>query len=122
MAAAPAYVYEIVIDDPPPLGLAVLDTLREIAAAIPNPLSAISYQHDGLPAFLMGVLDPVTMNPPSHGPDQTDAPWRSGAAVGKLDGGARNDGEDPARRGNPRRGRYSRGLRREPIRRILTTR
>lgn len=61
-AAIPACVYEIVIDDPPPLGLAVLDPLREIAASVPSPLSAISYQHDGLPAFLMGVLDPVAMN------------------------------------------------------------
>ena len=60
--AAPAYVYEIVIDDPPPVGLTVLDPLREIAGAVPPLLSAISYQHDGLPNFLMGVLDPATMS------------------------------------------------------------
>lgn len=60
--AAPAYVYEIVINTPPPVGLTVLDPLGEIAGAVPPPLSAISYQHDGLPAFLMGVLDPVAMN------------------------------------------------------------
>lgn len=61
-AATPAYVYEIEINDPPPVGLAVLDPLAEIAAAVPTPLSAASYQHDGLPSFLVGVLDPVAMN------------------------------------------------------------
>jgi hypothetical protein len=60
-AAAPAYVYEIEINNPPPVGLAVLDPLSEIAAAIPSPLSGASYQHDGLPTFLMGVLDPAAM-------------------------------------------------------------
>ena len=60
-AAVPAYVYEIDINDPPPVGLVVLDPLFEIAAAVPSPLNAASYQHDGLPDFLMGVLDPVAM-------------------------------------------------------------
>ncbi len=60
-AAAPAYVYEIDIADPPPVGLAILDPLSEIAAAVPSPLHSASYQHDGLPDFLMGVLDPATM-------------------------------------------------------------
>jgi hypothetical protein len=77
--AAPAYVYEIVVNDPPPVGLTVLDPLSEIAGAVPSPLSAISYQHDGLPSFLMGVLDPVSMNhhlttPIQHPPPGGAAP------------------------------------------------
>lgn len=77
-AGAPAYVYEIVINDPPPVGLTVLDPLSEIAAAVPAPLSAISYQHDGLPAFLMGVLDPVSMS--HHLTAQIKQPPPGGAA------------------------------------------
>jgi hypothetical protein len=73
-AAAPAFVYEIVINDPPPVGLAVLDPLLEIAGAVPPPLSPFSYQHDGLPSFLMGVLDPVTMGHHLTAPIQQPPP------------------------------------------------
>jgi hypothetical protein len=37
----PAYVYEIEIDDPPPLGLQLLDPIKEVANALPPPLSQL---------------------------------------------------------------------------------
>jgi hypothetical protein len=54
-------VYEIEIDDPPPLGLQLLDPIKEIANALPPPLSRTSYQHDGVQTFLLGVIDPKSM-------------------------------------------------------------
>jgi hypothetical protein len=59
--ANPAFVYEVEINDPPPAGLVVLDPVCEIAQSAPSPLSAVSYQHDGLPDFLIGVVDPRAM-------------------------------------------------------------
>jgi len=52
----PAYIYEIEIDDPRPPGLQVLDPVKNLAAALPDPLHRVSYQHDGLPDFLHGVI------------------------------------------------------------------
>ena len=57
----PAYVYEVEIDEPLPLGLQLLDPVQTIAAAMPSPSHRISYQHDGLPSFLLGVIDPMGM-------------------------------------------------------------
>ena len=57
----PAFVYEIEVLDPPPIGVVVLDPLREISNSVPPILGAASYQHDGFPDFLMGVVDPKTM-------------------------------------------------------------
>jgi hypothetical protein len=54
----PACVYEIEINDPLPHGFQLIDPVKEVAAAAPPPLAAISYQHDGLPEFLLGVMDP----------------------------------------------------------------
>lgn len=59
--ARPAYVYEIELDDPLPPGLQLLDPIKEVVATTQSPLSAISYQHDGLPDFLLGVVNPSTM-------------------------------------------------------------
>ena len=58
----PAYVYEIEINEPMPLGLKLLDPIKEVAPILPAPLDMNpSYQHDGGPAFLLGVVDPVNM-------------------------------------------------------------
>jgi len=57
----PAYVYEIEFDDPPPLGLLLLDPIKEVANALPPPLSQTSYHHDGVQTFLLGVVDPDSM-------------------------------------------------------------
>ncbi len=58
----PAYVYQIEINDPPPSGLQIFNPVREVANAVPKPLSsAPPYQHNGLPNFLLGVTDPIRM-------------------------------------------------------------
>lgn len=45
--ASPGFVYEVELDDPLPTGLVLLDP--------------VSYQHDGSPQFLLGVLQPALM-------------------------------------------------------------
>ena len=60
-ASNPGYVYEVEIDNPLPGGPQILDPIIELAAAVPHPLSTISYQHDGFPGFLLGVVDPQRM-------------------------------------------------------------
>ena len=58
----PAYVYEIEINEPISSGLKLLDPIKEIAPILPKPLDVNPpYQHDGGPAFLLGVVDPVNM-------------------------------------------------------------
>jgi hypothetical protein len=57
-AADPAYIYEIELDEPLPLGLVLLDPVREVANAVPPP-TGMAYQHDGSPDFLLGIVDPV---------------------------------------------------------------
>jgi hypothetical protein len=57
----PGYVYEIELSDPLPPGLHLLDPVKEVAKAAPEPLDLISYQHDGLPDFLLGVMNPMEM-------------------------------------------------------------
>jgi len=54
----PRYVYEIELSHPLPLGLQLLDPVKEVAAAAPEPLEGM-YQHDGLPDFLLGLVDPI---------------------------------------------------------------
>ena len=57
-----AYVHEIEIQEPLPLGLQLLDPVREIAEALMSPTHpGAFYQHDGLPSFLMGIVDPGSM-------------------------------------------------------------
>ena len=58
---APGYVYEVEIEGRPPLGLTIVDPVREVASQLPTPLASLSYQHNGLPSFLLGVVDPLTM-------------------------------------------------------------
>ena len=73
----PGYVYEVEIEGRPPLGLAIVDPVREVASQLPTPLASLSYQHNGLPSFLLGVvnktmgnflLDPGPQVPGSVGP------------------------------------------------------
>jgi hypothetical protein len=60
-SVSPGYVYEIEIDDPPPAGLQISDPIQEVAQILPMPLDLNPYQHDGLPTFLLGIVDPQNM-------------------------------------------------------------
>lgn len=76
-AQDPGFVYEVELSDPLPLGLLLLDPVREVSNNAPGPLAPISYQHDGPPDFLLGVINPRGMGhfltapyvqpPPAHG-------------------------------------------------------
>ena len=63
-----SYVYEIEIDIPLPSGLKLLDPVKEVALNLPTPIDADSeegylfYQHNGLPTFLLGVVNPGSMS------------------------------------------------------------
>lgn len=58
----PAYVYEIEINEPILPELKLLDPIKELAPILPPPLgNHPPYQHDGGPAFLLGVVDPINM-------------------------------------------------------------
>lgn len=58
----PAYVHEIEIQEPLPPGLHLLDPVKEVAQRLPSPINlGPPYQHDGLPDFLLGVVDPGRM-------------------------------------------------------------
>ena len=58
----PAYVHEIEIQEPLPTGLQLLDPVKEVAQVLPSPTSSgPPYQHDGLPDFLLGIVDPGRM-------------------------------------------------------------
>lgn len=58
----PAYVHEIEIQEPLPPGLQLLDPVKEVAQILPSPTSlGPPYQHDGLPDFLLGVVNPREM-------------------------------------------------------------
>ena len=58
----PAYVHEIEIQEPLLTGLRLLDPVKEVAQTLPSPPSlGPPYQHDGLPDFLLGVVDPGRM-------------------------------------------------------------
>ena len=58
----PAYVHEIEIQEPLSPGLHLLDPVKEVADMLPDPASpGPSYQHDGLPDFLIGIVDPRNM-------------------------------------------------------------
>ena len=58
----PAYVHEIEIQEPLPLGLKLLDPVKQVVQALPSPESlGPPYQHDGLPDFLLGVVNPRRM-------------------------------------------------------------
>ena len=61
-AEDPAYVHEIEIQEPRPPELHLLDPVKEVAQMLPSPTNpGPPYQHDGLPDFLLGVVDPGRM-------------------------------------------------------------
>ncbi|MCY3722379.1 MAG: hypothetical protein OXG97_09185 [Candidatus Poribacteria bacterium] len=61
-AEDPAYVHEIEIQEPRPPELHLLDPVKEVAQILPSPTNpGPPYQHDGLPDFLLGVVDPGRM-------------------------------------------------------------
>ena len=63
----PGYVYEIEIGNPLPSGLKPLDPVKEVALSLQAPIDTDAqeglpfYQHNGLPTFLLGVVDPISM-------------------------------------------------------------
>lgn len=58
----PAYVHEIEIQEPLPPGLHLLDPIKEVSQILPSPTNpGPPHQHDGLPDFLLGVVDPGRM-------------------------------------------------------------
>ena len=65
--AAPAYVYEVEIPDPP-AGLRIIDPVKEVAATLPSPVTALSYFHDGDKDFILGVASPSLMATHLHEP------------------------------------------------------
>lgn len=59
----PAYVYEVEIEFPLFSGLQLLDPVKEVAQMLPDMASpGPPYQHDGIPNFLLGVVDPENMS------------------------------------------------------------
>jgi len=54
----PAYVYELSINTPLPAGLQLIDPVKELAKHLNGPFHNPTYQHDGLPEFLLGVVHP----------------------------------------------------------------
>ena len=73
----PGYVYQVLLSDPLPNSLMLIDPVKKIAERTPEPLVGTPYQHDGLPEFLIGVVSPTKMGeyltipymqpPPSEG-------------------------------------------------------
>jgi len=54
-------VYEITLPDPP-TGIEVIDPVAHVASGLTDPRVSPSYHHDGNMAFLLGVVDPDTMD------------------------------------------------------------
>jgi hypothetical protein len=81
-AANPGYVWEIELNDPLPGNLQLIDPVKLIAQAVPDPIAAVPYQHDGAPNILIGLIDvsqasllvapcpmPPNSNPPASAPN-----------------------------------------------------
>ncbi|MDE0427105.1 MAG: hypothetical protein OXN25_19805 [Candidatus Poribacteria bacterium] len=61
-SSQPAYVHEIEIQEPLPRGLKLLDPVKEVVQTLALPTEpGPPYQHDGLPSFLIGIVDPGNM-------------------------------------------------------------
>jgi hypothetical protein len=56
-AENPGVVWEIEIPDPPPPQLELVDPVCAVARHLPPPLAQFSYQHDGPPTVLLGLVD-----------------------------------------------------------------
>ena len=58
----PAYIHEIEIQEPLPPGVHLVDPVKDVAQMLPSPTSpGPPYQHDGLPDFLLGIVEPERM-------------------------------------------------------------
>lgn len=57
----PAFVYQVEIVNPLPIGLLLLDPIYEIVSSFPSPGSSFSYQHNGNANYLLGVVSPGAM-------------------------------------------------------------
>ena len=57
----PGFVYEVLIDNPPPAGVDVIDPVYFIAESHKDALSQASYHHDGGKNVLLGIASPNTM-------------------------------------------------------------
>lgn len=79
-ASAPAFVWEIELNDP--CGVSLVDPVKIVAAQLPSPLDPLSYHHDGAPICLVGLIDvaqghllntpcpvPPNSNPPAQSPN-----------------------------------------------------
>ncbi len=75
----PGYIYEIDIPDPTPLGLTIIDPVREVARKLPSPMQGMTYKHEGRQEFLLGIVLPrqhgkvltaPCPQPPHSGPGQ----------------------------------------------------
>ena len=64
-AANPAYVYEVVVPDPLPPGVELIDPVCFVATLNTNPLTS-SYHHDGNQAFLLCIVDPLKNPTPAN--------------------------------------------------------
>ncbi len=83
----PGYVYEIEIGNPLPADLKLLDPIKEVALSLQDPADVDIqkefpfYQHNGLPNFILGVVDPqnrqdfiVGRQPQPPGPGERCSP------------------------------------------------
>jgi hypothetical protein len=80
----PAFVWEIEIGPPLPRKFKLIDPVQEVARKLGSPLASVSYQHDGAPEALVGLIDtdqahllsdpapvPDGANPPPQAPNIT---------------------------------------------------
>lgn len=58
----PAYVYEVELSNPLPRGLELVDPINDISTDRSDPLRGCPYHHNGLPSFLLGVVDSAMKN------------------------------------------------------------
>jgi len=79
----PGYIYEIELSGPLPPGLHLLDPVKEVAKAAPEPLDLMCYQHDGLPDFILGLVNPREMGQ-SLKPLRPQPPPGGGSPIPRL--------------------------------------
>jgi hypothetical protein len=81
LAADPAYVYEVEIDEHDGAGTRLVDPVVEIAKYLGSPYDARTYHHDGDLKFILGIAEsvncvhhlhqPVLFPPPGEGTPRT---------------------------------------------------
>jgi hypothetical protein len=111
----PGYVYEIEINKPLPPGLQLLDPVKEVAVAAPEPLDLVCYQHDGLPDFILGLVNPTEMGQFLK-PLRPQPPPDGGTLIPQAHHSARNSCAGAAGCGDPCCGEHTGNLCTEPLR------